>query len=180
MHFTSVRLRLSPSSVRLNDRYTRPAASMVRRAPVDYSHRRSRSRCLAPVLSATLSGNPTPSTTVTLSVITLFFLILVGIPVILSLSWRRNTDPNERHGYIAHPRMECPLVRDLDRQRQRPRGCNANFVTDRGGRLRHDDLRVGVSVYSAGSRCALEREQKTRNAVQADRRVSRRLTCSET
>jgi hypothetical protein len=38
---------------------------------------------------------------VTLSVITLFFLILVGIPVILWLSWRRNTDPNERHGYIA-------------------------------------------------------------------------------
>jgi hypothetical protein len=53
------------------------------------------------VLSATLSGNPTPSTTVTLSVITLFFLILVGIPGILSLSWPRNTDPNERHGYIA-------------------------------------------------------------------------------
>jgi len=38
---------------------------------------------------------------VTLSVITLFFLILVGIPVILWMSWRRNTDPNERHGYIA-------------------------------------------------------------------------------
>ena len=93
MHFTSVRLRLFPSSVRLNDRYTRPAA---------------------------------------------------------------------------------------DRQRQRRRGCTANFATDRRGRLRHDDLRIGVSVYSAASRCALEREQKTRNAVQADRRASRRLTCSET
>ena len=65
---------------------------------------------------------------VTLSVITLFFLILVGIPVILWLSWRRNTDPNERHG------------------------CNANFATDRRGRLRHDDLRVGVSVYSDASK----------------------------
>jgi hypothetical protein len=38
---------------------------------------------------------------VTLSVITLFFLILVGIPVILWVSWRRNTDPNERHGYVG-------------------------------------------------------------------------------
>jgi hypothetical protein len=37
----------------------------------------------------------------TLTVITLFFLILVGIPVILWLTWRRNTDPNERHDHIA-------------------------------------------------------------------------------
>ena len=33
----------------------------------------------------------------TLSVITLFFVILVGIPVLLWLSWRRNSDPNEQH-----------------------------------------------------------------------------------
>ena len=38
---------------------------------------------------------------VTASVITLFFVILVGIPVILWLSWRANTDPNERLGYVA-------------------------------------------------------------------------------
>lgn len=38
---------------------------------------------------------------VTLSVITLFFAILIGIPLLLWLSWRRNTDPNEQHGYIA-------------------------------------------------------------------------------
>ena len=37
----------------------------------------------------------------TLSVITLFFLVLVGIPVLLWLTWRRNADPNERHGYVA-------------------------------------------------------------------------------
>jgi len=37
----------------------------------------------------------------TLSVITLFFVILVGIPVILWLTWRRNIDPAEQHGYIA-------------------------------------------------------------------------------
>ena len=33
----------------------------------------------------------------TLSVITLFFVILVGIPVLLWLTWRRNSDPNEQH-----------------------------------------------------------------------------------
>ena len=33
----------------------------------------------------------------TLSVITLFFVILVGIPVLLWLTWRRNIDPNEQH-----------------------------------------------------------------------------------
>src|SRR5262245_1109955 len=32
---------------------------------------------------------------VTLSIITLFFVILVGIPVILWLTWRRNTDLND-------------------------------------------------------------------------------------
>ena len=32
----------------------------------------------------------------TLSVITLFFVILVGIPVLLWLTWRRNIDPNEQ------------------------------------------------------------------------------------
>jgi len=37
----------------------------------------------------------------TLSVITLFFIILVGIPVILWLTWRRNTDPNEHYGQVA-------------------------------------------------------------------------------
>jgi hypothetical protein len=38
---------------------------------------------------------------VTLSVITLFFVVLVGIPVILWLTWRRNTDPNEQHENVA-------------------------------------------------------------------------------
>jgi Mn2+/Fe2+ NRAMP family transporter len=37
----------------------------------------------------------------TLSVITLFFLILVGIPVLLWLTWRRNTDPKEQRGFVA-------------------------------------------------------------------------------
>jgi hypothetical protein len=37
----------------------------------------------------------------TLSVITLFFIVLVGIPVLLWLTWRRNVDPNERHSCVA-------------------------------------------------------------------------------
>ena len=37
----------------------------------------------------------------TLSVITLFFVILVGIPVLLWLTWRRNIDPNEQQSYTA-------------------------------------------------------------------------------
>ena len=37
----------------------------------------------------------------TLSVITLFFVILIGIPVLLWLTWRRNIDPNEQHNYVA-------------------------------------------------------------------------------
>lgn len=37
----------------------------------------------------------------TLSVITLFFVILVGIPVLLWLTWKHNVDPNEHHGYAA-------------------------------------------------------------------------------
>ena len=37
----------------------------------------------------------------TLSVITLFFVILVGIPVLLWLTWRRNIDPNEQHIHTA-------------------------------------------------------------------------------
>ncbi|HMF22858.1 MAG TPA: hypothetical protein VKG24_12130 [Pseudolabrys sp.] len=36
----------------------------------------------------------------TVSVITLFFLILVGIPLLLWLTWRQHTDPDE-HGYVA-------------------------------------------------------------------------------
>jgi hypothetical protein len=38
---------------------------------------------------------------VTLSIITLFFVVLVGIPVVLWLTWRRNTDPNEQHENVA-------------------------------------------------------------------------------
>ena len=37
----------------------------------------------------------------TLSVITLFFLVLVGIPLLIWLTWRRQTEPNERHDYVA-------------------------------------------------------------------------------
>src|SRR6478736_9824531 len=37
----------------------------------------------------------------TLSVITLFFVILFGIRVLLWLTWRRNIDPNEQHTYSA-------------------------------------------------------------------------------
>jgi hypothetical protein len=37
----------------------------------------------------------------TLSVITLFFVILIGIPVLLWLTWRHNISANERHNYVA-------------------------------------------------------------------------------
>jgi len=37
----------------------------------------------------------------TLSVITLFFLILVAIPVLIWLTWRRHIDPNQQHNYSA-------------------------------------------------------------------------------
>src|SRR5262249_20392715 len=37
----------------------------------------------------------------TLSVITLFFLVLVGIPILIWLTWRRRGDPNEQPGYVA-------------------------------------------------------------------------------
>ena len=36
-----------------------------------------------------------------LSVITLFFVVLVGVPVLLWLTWRRNVDLNERPDYVA-------------------------------------------------------------------------------
>jgi len=38
---------------------------------------------------------------VTLSIITRFFVVLVGIFVVLWLTWRRNTDPNEQHENVA-------------------------------------------------------------------------------
>jgi hypothetical protein len=38
---------------------------------------------------------------VTLSVITLFFVVLVGIPIVLWLTWRRNTDLDEQHEDVA-------------------------------------------------------------------------------
>jgi len=40
---------------------------------------------------------------VTLSVITLFFVVLLGIAVLLWLTWRRHVDPHERHS-------DAPLV----------------------------------------------------------------------
>ncbi len=41
------------------------------------------------------------STGLTLAVVTLFFLIAIGVPIIIWLTWRRNADPNEQHGYVA-------------------------------------------------------------------------------
>ena len=35
------------------------------------------------------------------AVIAFFFLVLLGIPLLLWTTWRRNTDPHERHGYVA-------------------------------------------------------------------------------
>jgi hypothetical protein len=37
----------------------------------------------------------------TLSVITLFFVILIGIPVLLWLTWRCHINPKEQHNYAA-------------------------------------------------------------------------------
>ena len=37
----------------------------------------------------------------TLSIITLFFVILVGIPVLLWITWRRNIDPSDQHIHTA-------------------------------------------------------------------------------
>lgn len=46
----------------------------------------------------------------TLSVVTFFFVVLVAIPILLWLSWRRHADAKEQHGYmpsfdewISHP-----------------------------------------------------------------------------
>lgn len=46
----------------------------------------------------------------TLSVITLFFVILIGIPALLWLTWRRNIDANDQHNdvepfgeWVSHP-----------------------------------------------------------------------------
>ena len=54
----------------------------------------------------------------TLSVITLFFVIfVVGIPVLLWLTWRRNIGPNERHIHTApFRRVGVASLRDLDRR----------------------------------------------------------------
>jgi hypothetical protein len=87
----------------------------------------------------------------TLSVITLFFLILVGIPVLLWLTWRRNTDPKEQHGFVA-PFHDWAVVPNLDRRCQRPRSINANPIAHRRRRLRHDDIRPRISVRGSAPR----------------------------
>jgi hypothetical protein len=35
------------------------------------------------------------------AVITFFFAVLVGTPLLIWTTWRHNTDPNEQHGYVA-------------------------------------------------------------------------------
>ena len=49
-----------------------------------------------------------------LAVITLFFLVAVGIPTLIWLTWRRNAEPNAQHDYIPsfsqwamHPFATC-------------------------------------------------------------------------
>ena len=42
-----------------------------------------------------------PYTGLDAGVITFFFFVLVGIPVLIWLSWRRNTTLDEQHGYVA-------------------------------------------------------------------------------
>ncbi len=53
-------------------------------------------------------------TGLTLTVITFFFLVAVGIPLIIWLTWRRNAGPNGQHSYVAplrewaaHPFATC-------------------------------------------------------------------------
>ncbi|MGB6351845.1 MAG: hypothetical protein WBG10_17650 [Pseudolabrys sp.] len=62
------------------------------------------------VLSAWLLFSRGAYTDLTLTVITAFFLIVVAIPVILWLTWRRNANSDERQDYtvpfkdwLAHP-----------------------------------------------------------------------------
>lgn len=89
----------------------------------------------------------------TLSVITLFFLILVGIPVLLWLTWRRNTDPKEQHGFVApfHD-WASQSFQTWTGGVSRPRSINANPIAHRRRRLRHDDIRPRISVRGSAPR----------------------------
>ena len=99
----------------------------------------------------------------TLSVITLFFVILVGIPVILWLTWREISIPPNNMG-ISRRSTGVPVVRNLDRRRQRPRSIDANPAADRSRRLRHDNLRPDVPVRGSAPRIpVIKRERSASN-----------------
>ena len=81
----------------------------------------------------------------TLAMITVFFVVVVAIPVVIWMTWHHNAAPRETRTFDeVLPRLGVGGFRHLDRWSKRPRGGDSNFVADRGGVDRDDDLRLGV------------------------------------
>jgi hypothetical protein len=86
---------------------------------------------------------------VTLSIITLFFVVLVGIPVILWLTWRRNTDLNDN--VAPYREWSAGSFETWTGGISGPGSFDANLAAHRRSRLRDDDLWSGISVCNLGS-----------------------------
>ena len=95
----------------------------------------------------------------TLTVITLFFVVLVGIPVLLWLTWRRNADPNEGHKYVA------PFTEWTSHSRTGPAAL-VDFCSLHDNDLWDDNFRPDVFIHGTAPRLMSALGQKQTCAVQ--------------
>jgi hypothetical protein len=103
---------------------------------------------------------------ITLSIITLFFVVLVGIPVVLWLTWRRNTDPNEQHEnlHLTTNGVPVPSRRGLAASAVGKLLCKSSAYCC--SRHWDDDLWSGISVCSAAPELVrVTRERFARTAA---------------
>ena len=81
----------------------------------------------------------------TLAMITVFFVVIVGIPLLIWKTWQHNAPANEtREPKESFAAWASQNFRHLDRRPERPRRGDADPLADRGGFDRDVCFRPGV------------------------------------
>lgn len=86
-----------------------------------------------------------------LTMITVFFVIILGLPTLIWLSGRHNRDPNAQGHAENYGNWVLHEFFDLDRKPARQRCGGTNSAAAGGGRVRHDDFRPGVFLQRAAA-----------------------------
>ena len=135
--------------------YNQPPRRKIHRISID---KIIRWRVVASTTPIWLLFDRGPYVGLILAVITTFFLIAVGIPLIIAFTWRHNSDAHEQSEHALRFHDVVGLrVHNPHRHAERQGSGDPNSVADRGSFHRHDGFRPGAALRLAKYRLTKHR-----------------------